>query len=393
MFDAISLTLFAAAATGLTILALQLVTLRLHLRRPPKRMTSARPISILKPLCGVDDDLENNLEHFATLDYPSYELLLGVRSPSDPAYPLALACASRHPERVRVIVQRGEPGLNPKVNQLITLEREARFGIVVVSDSNVRVRPGYLDEIAANLEDPTVGLVTHPIAGVGEQRLGSLLDNLHLVTHCAPGTISAKLLAGRDIVVGKSMAMRRIDVARLGGFASVKDVLAEDYVLGLAVGRKLRKSVSLGAPIENVSERRPLSHFVSRYHRWSVLQRKMVGLPAYLAQLLLNPIVLALLGLAAAPNTTSLLVFAGICATKIMIDATCGLLLRDGFRLLGLAAIPLKDVIVAWAWLVGLVRDTVEWRGNRLVVLEGTRLASSEGEVDFGDAQAEPEVA
>lgn len=393
MFDVVSLLLFSAAATGVSLLLLQLITLRIHLRRPRKLMRVARPISILKPLCGVDDDLEENLEIFATLDYPTYEVLLGVRSPSDPAFPIALACARRHPDRVRVIVQRGEPGLNPKVNQLITLEREARFGIVVVSDSNVRVRPGYLEEIAAALEEPDVGLVTNPIVGVGEQRLGSLLDNLQLVTHTAPGTISAKLLAGKDIVVGKSMAMRRADVARLGGFASVKDVLAEDYVLGLAIVRKLGKRVFLGGPIENVSERRPLAHFVSRYHRWSVLQRKMVGLPAYFAQLLLNPIVLALAALAASPRPSSLAVFGGVCAAKIAIDATCSLLLRGGFPPAGLAAIPLKDTISAWAWLVGLFRSTVEWRGNRLVVLDGTRLSTPRGEVDFAEAQAEQEAA
>src|SRR5439155_12021378 len=123
-----------------------------------------RGISILKPLCGLDDDLVANLESFVAIDYAPYEVLLGVRDRHDAAYPIALALARRFPRRVRVVLQRGAPGLNPKVNQLATLARAARYEIVVVSDSNVRVPDGYLDEIAAHLEDPRVGLVTHPIA-------------------------------------------------------------------------------------------------------------------------------------------------------------------------------------------------------------------------------------
>ncbi len=392
MLHSLSLFLFAAAAVGLTILAVQTIALRIHLRQRRAPAEMATPISILKPLCGVDDDLEANLEHFATLDYPAYELLLGVRSIDDPAWPLALACARRHPAHVRVVLQRGTPGLNPKVNQLITLEAAARYEIVVISDSNVRVREGYLQEIAAGLADPRVGLVTHPIVGVGEQRLGSLLDNLHMVTHCAPGIVAAKLVAGRDVVIGKSMALRRKDVARLGGFASVKDVLAEDYVLGLAVTGLLGLRVLVGGPIENVSERRPIAHFVARYQRWGVLQRKLVGLPAYCAQLLLNPIVVALAGLALAPDRVALATFAGIVAVKIAIDACNGLILRGGLPIAALAAIPLKDLLVAGAWLGGLLRDTVDWRGNRLLVLAGSRLATLDGR-PLGYADETPEVA
>ncbi|WP_233610104.1 glycosyltransferase [Corallococcus sp. AB049A] len=97
----------------------------------------------------------------------------------------------------------------------------------------------------AAFEDPSVGCVTHPVAGLGEKTFGSLLDNLHLSSSAAAGMIAAKHVADRDIVVGKSMALRREDVEALGGFFSVKDVLAEDYVIGQWVTRKLGKRVVL----------------------------------------------------------------------------------------------------------------------------------------------------
>src|SRR5512133_3397827 len=247
MTHATTVVLLAAALVGLAIVAIQTLSLRRHVREAPARPARMPPISILKPLCGVDDDLEANLRSFAELDYPEYEVVLGVASTRDAAWPVARAAARRWPGRFRAVVQRGEPGLNPKVNQLLTLARAARHDVLVVSDSNVRVEPGYLAEIAALLEDERVGLVTHAIVGVGEARVGSLMDHLHLAGCIAPGVVAAKRLARRDIVVGKSMALRRRDLDRMGGFATVKDVLAEDYVMGLRVSTVLGKHVAVAA--------------------------------------------------------------------------------------------------------------------------------------------------
>lgn len=369
--------LFLAAAIGLAALVAQVVSLRRHLCGVPLVPSHQPGVSILKPLCGVDDGLEESLAGFAALDYASYEVLLGVRSRRDPAWRLACDAARRWPDRFRVLVQRGEPGLNPKVNQLITLARAARHDLLVVSDSNVRVDREYLREIAAHLEDEGVGLVTHAVVGVGEDRLGSLLDHLHLAGSIAPGVVAAKRIAGRDIVVGKSMALRRRDLDALGGFEAVKDVLAEDYVLGLMVGDVLGKRVAIGCrPIENVSARRTVSDFVSRYRRWAVLQRQAVGPVAYCGQLLLNPVLLGAAALLAERTLAALAGFAATCALKTGLDAASARALRPGgFRVAQLAAVPLKDLVFGAAWAYGLVRSDVEWRGNRLHVGRGTRIA------------------
>lgn len=372
-----STILLAAAAAGLVAAGLQYLALRRHLRvRPPR--AGARPgVSVLKPLCGLDDDLEANLATFTDLDYPLYEVLLGVRSTSDPAWPLACAAAARRPDRFRVVVQRGEPGLNPKVNQLVSLAREARHDLLVVSDSNVRVHRGYVAGIADLLEDEEVGLVTHPIAGVGERRLGSLFDNLHLAGGISPGMVGAKRLAGRDIVVGKSMALRRRDLEALGGFEAVKDVLAEDWAMGVMVGRTLGRRVAIAAePVENVSRDRSVREFLSRYSRWAVLQCRAVGPVVHAGQILLNPVLLALAGVAAGPCLAALLSFAATCVAKAGIDGASARLLRPGgFRRRQLLLVPAKDLVFALAWLHGLLSDRVSWRGNRLRVLAGTRLA------------------
>ncbi|HTN53844.1 MAG TPA: ceramide glucosyltransferase [Anaeromyxobacter sp.] len=381
MTTAIGDLLLSLAGIGVLVLAAQHLALRRHLRRPVATVPAVRPgISILKPLCGVDDRLEENLAAFAALDHPRYEVVLGVRSPRDPAFDVARAAVRRWPERMRLVVQRGEPGLNPKVNQLVGLARAARHDLLVVSDSNVRVGSGYLGEIAEAFADPAVGLVTHPVAGEGERRLGSLLENLHLAGAVGPGMVAAQRLGGRDVVVGKSMALRRADLRSLGGFEAVKDVLAEDYVLGLWVSRRLGKRVVVGrTPVMNVNEDRRVRDFFGRYARWGVMQRKLVGTPLYAAQVVLNPVLLAAAGAVAAPAGRGLAALGAICAAKAAIDGASARLLRPGgFRLRALALVPVKDLIFGAAWAHGLVRDEVDWRGNRLRVLPGSRLAPVE---------------
>jgi ceramide glucosyltransferase len=373
--------LLAPAAVALLVHVAQHLALRLHCA--PARRTAREPeplerpgISILKPLCGIDDQLEENLTAFAWLDYRDYEVLLGVPSTSDPAWGVALAAVRRWPHRFRAVVQSGAPGLNPKVNQLIGLARAARHDLLVVSDSNVRVDAAYLTEIADAFRDPEVGLVTHPVAGVGERRLGSLFDNLHLAGAVAPGMVASKRLAGQDIVVGKSMALRRADLAALGGFEAVKDVLAEDYVIGRWITRRLGKRVVLArTPVVNVNEQRGVADFYGRYARWSVMQRKAVGLPVYVSQVMLNPILLGFAGLGARPSAPALLAVLALCVAKASIDGASGRRLRGaGFFPSDLLLVPIKDLIFAAAWLHGLLRDDVVWRGRRLRVRRGTRL-------------------
>jgi ceramide glucosyltransferase len=372
----VSVLLFAGAAIGLGLYAVQLGSVRRHLREPCRKPVALPAISILKPLCGIDDELELNLERFATLDYPSYELVLGVRDVRDAAYPIARAAVERWPGRVRLVVQRGEPGMNPKVNQLITLARAARHDILVVSDSNTRVEAGYLAEIAAHFEDPRVGLVTHPVVGVDEARLGSLMDNLHLAGSVGAGMIGAKRVARKDLVVGKSMALRRGDLESLGGFESVRDVLAEDFVLGKRVPQELGKRVAMArSTVQNVSCRRSAGDFLRRYRRWSVIHRFAVGPWVYAGQILLNPTVVGLAAFAACPSKLSFEVFGACAALKVAYDGVALKAMRGGsIPLSTLVASPGKDLLLGIAWVHGFLNRQVEWRSNRLRVLPGTIL-------------------
>lgn len=374
-------TLLILAGVGFVALTLQRVGLSLALRRPA-RTPSRRPgISILKPLCGVDDALEENLASFAALDYPRYEVLLGVKDTRDPAYAVACRVSARAPKRFRVVLQQGEVGLNPKVNQLVTLARAARYDVLLVSDSNARLSPGALPELAALFEDPRVACVSNPVSGTGHESFGALLDNLHLASGIGAGQLAAKHVAGKDLVVGKSMALTREALDALGGFAAYADVLAEDYVIGQDVTKKLGRKVAIArTPVLNVAVHRPVLGFFQRYVRWSVIHRTAITLPTYLSQALLNPWPLLVLVAMLEPGTAT----AGLAVTgllfKAAIDVSAARAL--GCRPLGaraLAAVAVKDSLLFIAWCNGLVSRTVKWRGNRLRVTHGSRLVRPAG--------------
>ncbi len=374
--------LFVAAVAGVVLTALQSLSLRRHLNEMPPVPRLLPGLSILKPLCGADDELAGNLARFATLDYPSYELLLGVASTADAAYPVACAAARRWPDRVRVLLQRGEPGMNPKINQLITLQAAARYAIVVVSDSNVRVEAGYLDEIAALLEDPEVGLVSHAVAGTGAESLGSRLDALYLDTGVSGGMIAGHRLADKSYVVGKSMAMRRTDLHTLGGFEAFKDVLAEDFAMGRAVGDKLGMRVAFGThPVQNHTVRRTVSQCFRRLERWSVLQRMAAGRWIYACEILLHPLPLAIVGFMLWPTRWSAAVAATVILEKTLLDGrSAEALTNEALSWRDWLALPLKDALIAAAWAVGFVRSTVDWRGHELRVLPGTVIERPDAE-------------
>jgi ceramide glucosyltransferase len=373
--------LLSGAGVGLLLSLMHVIVLRRHLRGTVPTPARRPPISILKPLCGLDDRLLQNLTSFADLPYPSYEVVLGVRDERDDAYPTAMDVARRWPHRFRVVLQSGQPGLNPKVNQLMTLARAARNELIVISDSNTRVPPGYLDEIAAYMQDDGVGLVTHPIVGQGDEqygaRLGSALDNMHLGGSITPGLTAAKVLFRKDYVVGKSMAMRWSDVRALGGFGIVKDVLAEDFVLGRMIPERLGKRVVLGRSVVRcVSQRRSVKSFYKRYARWSVMQHQCAGLPAYWGLLLLNPLLLTTGAFLMAPGRATAAAWLACAAARTGLDAAAGRVLRGrSFALWALPFSPVKDLLAAGAWLYGLTNRSIEWRSHRLLVLRGSALA------------------
>jgi ceramide glucosyltransferase len=369
---AIVLLAVAGMSTAVCILEITLLW-RVSKRRFPEP-TTWPGISVLKPMCGLDEDVVENLETHLTLDYPGeYEILLGVREASDPAWAVAQDYAAKHPDRVRAFLQEGEPGFNPKVNQLITLTRHAKHDVLAVSDANIRVPKEWLRGHAAILAMPGIGLSTNIFAGAGEETLGAAFDNMTLGSLCGANIATGELLLGLTQVVGKSFALTRKTLAAIGGWEDVKDLLAEDQRMGFKMVQAKFGTRAGPVFVENVQRRRPLSHFWLRHTRWAMLRFRVI--PGYWLEPLLNPVPWGVAALIAGPSALTAWALAATCLFSALFTDACSRVTRGhGFALKWLLLTPVRDVLLFLAWARGSTLRTIDWRGNVLHVGKNTLL-------------------
>jgi ceramide glucosyltransferase len=332
-------------------------------------------VTVLKPLAGRDDDLRENLESFARLDYPSFEILFGVASKADPAYTVAQRFILDHPTiDARVLVTDPDAAPNPKVAQLVSLSREATGEVFVISDSNVRVRPGYLRALSDELRDERVGLVWSVFSGTGEQSVGAALENLQLCASSIPGLLALDAVSTRPLMVGKSMAMRRQDLEQLGGFAAVGGVLAEDHVLGrrfLDAGFAARTSLEV---VENRNVDCTIRRTLERHTRWAKM-RRAISLAAFMGELILNPLNTATVALVLAPGKLTAMAWCVACVLQTLLAMLAVRALRGSW--MSLRYLPLELVrsyAAFFCWVRACASRRIEWRGHLFLVGSGTAI-------------------
>lgn len=376
-----ALLVLAVASVVVTLTAH--VAVRRVLRRTQTAPAHLPPVSILKPLKGCEDGLYENLVALAQQDYPELEIICGTADPDDPALAVAERVRDEFPYvRMRVVTGAPAFGLNPKVTNLRHIARFAQYPCWLVSDSNVRPDAGYVRAMATTLAAPGVGLVHSVLGGVGEDGLGAALENLHMNGWVASAVAGADVLAGHPCVIGKSMMFRRSDLDRVGGWQSVRDLLAEDYVLGQRfAGAGLRVALCPHV-LPVVSSRRTIGQFWNRHVRWGQMRRCIAPL-TYLAEPLLNPVPLlcavgalgALGWLGTGRDGLVAVVAAGLVALAIAASAASARALRgQGVPLAWLALVPIKDFLVLAMWAVGLVWREIDWRGHRMRIGRGSEL-------------------
>lgn len=327
------------------------------------------PVTVLKPLSGLDPCLEDNLESFFVQDHPNYELVFGVEDPEDPAVPIVNALIARHPETpATFVIHSVSGGVNPKVRNLRGMIGHASFDRVVVSDSNIRVPTHYLSELCREYESgKRVGLVTNLVRGAGESGIGAGLESVQLAGFCAAG-IAGPTLAGEALVMGKSMLFSRSALESLGGLGAVSNVLAEDYVIG-KMFQHAGYSVKLArTPIENVTTGATVRSFLARSRRWAMLRFRLRPL-AYLVEPISSPF--ALLPILWPMLGPWSLVWA--LALVTLRDVGQWLILGRKDRVwIPLALSVPREFLALFVWAQAPFRRHLAWRGTRVRLSSGS---------------------
>ncbi len=234
------------------------------------------PVSVLKPLHGAEPGLSDNLRSFADQDYPVFELVLGVRDRADSALPVARALIRERPFcDVALVIDRRAAGSNLKVANLENMMPAARYDVILLADSDMRVTRDYLAAVTAPLRDPGTGIVTCLYKGVPTGGLWSRLAAMHINFGFLPGALAGDALDIGGGCFGATIALRRDVLERLGGFARLRNELADDHRLGSAVRGLGLASVLSPYIVENrVSE----ASFASLWRhelRWARTSRAM----------------------------------------------------------------------------------------------------------------------
>jgi ceramide glucosyltransferase len=331
------------------------------------------PVSNLKPVRGLDPDAYENFASFCRQDYPNYEVLFCIGDTSDPAYPVLQRLVREFPERqIRIVIGSGRIATNDKVAKLTRLVEEAAHEHLVISDSDVRVRPDYLRKVIAPLEDPKVGATTCLYIPMEESTWVQRLQDVGMDSDFYPGIFVAKQLDGVKFALGPTIATTRGRLQEFGGYASIENRPADDLLVGRLIAEQGYEVALLPYTISTVADYQSLSELFHKRLRWITVMRHMrpwghfgliftLGLPWALLAVALRPRPLVALGY-----------LGGYLAVRVLLTLTVG---SWGLKQRGiwrkLAFIPLWDGMATLIWLVSFTRKSIRWRGRDYLMRDG----------------------
>jgi ceramide glucosyltransferase len=334
------------------------------------------PVSILKPVRGLDPDAYANFASFCRLDYPEYEILFCVGDTADPALPVLQRLALDFPRvSIRIIVGSGRQATNDKCAKLARLTDEAASEFLVINDSDVRVEPDYLRRLIAPLADPKVGAVTTlyvPIEGQTSISWVQRLQEAGMLSEFYPGLFVAKELDGVKFALGPTIATRRSYLREFGGYAAIENRPADDLLIGRLTAEQGREVVLLPYAITTVPDYQSLGELFFKRLRWMTVMRHMR--PAgHLGLIFTLGLPWTIFALILAPNALIAWSFLGgylfVRFALTLLIGQFGLRQRGVWR--NMLFVPLWDAMATLIWLTSFTRRTIRWRGHDYAIVNG----------------------
>ena len=343
-------------------------------RAPSPASRPLPPVSILKPLKGTDPDIYESFRSHCLQNYPEYEIIFGVSDPDDPAVASVQQLQREFPDRsIQLVVCPNKLGANVKVSNLEQMLPAAHYQHLLVNDSDIHVENDYLRRVVAPLADQRAGMVTCLYRGVAASTAGSQLESLGISTDfCAGVLVARQLEGGLRFGLGSTLAFRRSDLEKIGGFRSIVDFLADDYELGRRIADLGLQVVLADTVVETHLPAYDLRGFWVHQLRWArgVRDSRAGG---YLGLVSTYGLMWGLLTvLASRAAVWSWAVLAAIIVLRMAVALSVGLgVLRDRHLLRHLWLLPVRDLVAVAVWVASLTGHTVTWRGDRFELKNG----------------------
>ena len=351
------------------------------LRRLPSLDRSfTPPASILKPVRGLDREGYENFASFCRLDYPEYEVVFAVVEPDDPVIPIIQKLQREFPKcPIRLVAGIERAGTSPKMTNLCRLAKEAKYDLLVISDSDVRVEPDYLLDVAAPFADSKVGVVTAFFRGLTEGGFAADVDAVGVPTDASASTLVARKLGGIDFALGWTMATTKARLAEIGGFESMVDHHSDDFVLGNEIAKRGYRVELTRKPVWMVFPNEKLSHVFKHELRWSIMLRG-IRPAGYLGMAMTFGLPWSLLAAAVAPSTT---IAAGYLLAYLVLRLTVAWVigawgLGDPVVRKRIWLVPVRDALNFAVYVASYFSDTVRWRGLAYRVRGGSLVPLNE---------------
>ncbi len=340
---------------------------------PPLDPSFAPPASILKPVRGLDREAYENFASFCRMDYPEFEILFAVSDPDDPVIPVIEKLQRDFPNcAIRLLVGVAELGSNRKVNNLCKLAQEAKYDLLVMNDSDVRVERDYLWEVVTPFANPDVGAVTAFFRGMTEGSTAAELEGLVLSTETVPSALVARRLEGKiQFAFGWTMATTKQHLAAIGGFEAMVNHHSDDFELGNRIAAHRFRIELMRKPVWVVFPRETLGEYLRHEMRWSIGLRN-VRPAGYVGLGLTFGLPWAVLAAAVAPAKW---IGAGYLVAYVVLRLvqawTVGVWgLHDPVTRKSLWLVPLRDAVNFVVWLAGFFSSKIRWRGLEFRVKE-----------------------
>ncbi len=332
------------------------------------------PVTILKPLKGIDPDIYEAFRSHCLQDYPEYEIIFGVSQADDPAVASVEQLRHEFPKiRISLLVCPNKLGTNVKVSNLEQMVQAARFEHMIVNDSDIRVGTDYLQKVIAPLQNDQIGMVTCLYRGAPAATLGSRFEALGISTDFSAGVLVARQLeGGLHFGLGSTLAFRRRDLERIGGFRAIVDFLADDYELGRRIADLGLKVILSATVVETHLPAYNFRGYLTHQMRWArgVRDARLGGYIGLVTTFGLLWSVLAVLAAKATP--WSLAVLATVLFLRVAVALAVGRSALQDRRLIAqLWLLPLRDFIAVGVWIASFAGHTVVWRGERFELKNG----------------------